>query len=125
MSRNLEGKLFSHSQQYHKAHLFEEIQEAYQIVCLTYGRSPIRFTRHNLGEHNQNSDYGLCADVIAAAKKVTDAGGGKIPFTATLEKEADDGRYSYRVHKDHNRDGSDGDSCERINRGADTYCGSI
>ena len=33
------GKRFIHSQQYHKAELFEEIQELYKVACLTYGYS--------------------------------------------------------------------------------------
>lgn len=114
MSRNLEGKQFSHSNLYHKAHAFEEIQELYQIYRLTYGNSPIRFVRERGSEDNGHSDYGLCAAVIAEAQKLKDAGAGGIKFTTTIDKEAgkDDG-YSYRVYTDRTRHGTDSDPSRR------------
>lgn len=117
------GPLYSNSVLYHKAHAFEEIQELYQIYRLTYGNSPIRFVRERGSEGNYNSDYDLCADVIAEAQKLKDAGAGKIKFTTVVDKEGADARYSYRVYTDHNRDDTDNDPC-RNNSGCSYACGS-
>lgn len=122
MSRNLEGKQFSHSNLYHKAHAFEEIQELYQIYRLTYGNNPIKFVRESWSDNNNHSDYGLCAAVIAEAQKLKDAGAGKIKFTTTIDKEKTDARYSYRVYTDHNRHGTDSGPC-RSNSGCSYACG--
>lgn len=123
MSRNLEGKQFSHSNLYHKYHAFEEIQELYQIYRLTYGDNPIRFVRESGSEDNGHSDYGLCAAMIAEAQKLTDAGAGKIKFTTTIDKEKTDARYSYRVYADRNRHDTDSDPCGS-NSGSSYACGS-
>ena len=105
------GKRFIHSQQYHKAELFEEIQELYKVACLTYGYSPMKIVRGKGSPSNFNSDYGLCSDVIEAAKKICDAGGGHIKFSTIPEAEArKNGGYSYRVCPDHHGYGSDDNS---------------
>lgn len=120
MSRNPDGRQFDHSCQYNKAHVFEEIKELYQIACLTYGYSPIRFTRGAQGEHNQNTDYGLCTEVIEEAKKIRDAGGGHIAFSTIPEKEARrNGGYTYRVYTSRDRDDTDYDPCRSPDR--DSY----
>lgn len=117
------GPLYSNSVLYHKAHAFEEIQELYQIYRLTYGNNPIRFVRESGSDGNCHSDYGLCAAVIAEAKKLKDAGAGKIKFTTTIDKEAgkNDG-YSYRVYTDRNRHDTDSDS-RRSHSGCSYACG--
>ena len=119
MSRkyNTIGRQFPNSLQYNKAHVFEEIQELYQVYRLTYGDKPIKFVRGRGSENNYKSDYGLCAAVIAEAKKLTDMGAGKVGFTAVLDKEArkNDG-YSYRVYTDHNRADTGYDSCRSDDR---------
>lgn len=117
------GPLYPNSVLYHKAHAFEEIQELYQIYRLTYGNSPIKFVRESGSDNNNHSDYGLCAAVIAEAQKLKDAGAGKIKFTTTIDKEKTDARYSYRVYTDHNRHGTDSDSCGS-NSGCSYACGS-
>lgn len=117
------GPLYPNSMQYHKAHAFEEIQELYQIYRLTYGNSPIKFVRESGSDGNNHSDYGLCAAVIAEAQKLKDAGAGKIKFTTVVDKEADDGRYSYRVYTDRNRHDTDSDPGRR-NCGCSYACGS-
>ena len=123
MSRNLEGKQFSHSNLYHKYHAFEEIQELYQIYRLTHGNNPIRFVRESGSEDNNHSDYGLCAAVIAEAQKLKDAGAGKVRFTTILDKEKTDARYSYRVYTDRNRYGTDRNPC-RSYSGSSYTCSS-
>lgn len=124
MSRkyNTIGRQFPNSLQYNKAHVFEEIQELYQIYRLTYGYSPIKFVRESGSDDNNHSDYGLCAAVIAEAQKLKDAGAGKIKFTTTIDKEGADARYSYRVYTDRNRHGTDSDS-GRSNSGSSYACG--
>lgn len=92
------GPQYANSYLYHKVHAIEEIQELYQILCLTYGYSPIKLVRERGSEDNCHGDYGLCAAVIAEAQKLKDMGAGKIIFTATTEKETD-ANYSYRVKK--------------------------
>lgn len=111
------GRQYSHSLQYQKAHVFEEIQELYQIYRLTYGNSPIKFVREHGSEDNYHGDYGLCAAVISEAQKLKDMGAGKVGFTAVIDKEArkNDG-YSYRVYKDRNRNDYNDDSCRSLDR---------
>ena len=124
MSRNPDGRQFIHTQQYQKAHIFEEIQELYKVACLEYGYSPIKFTRGKGGPNNFNSDYGLCSEVIEWAKKIRDAGGGHISFSTIPEKEArQNGGYSYCVCKGHNRAGTDYDSCRSSDRDSYIACG--
>lgn len=126
MSRkyNTIGRQFPNSLQYNKVHVFEEIQELYQVYRLTYGDKPIKFVRGRGSENNYKSDYGLCAAVIAEAQKLTDMGAGRVGFTAIVDKEArkNDG-YSYRVYTDRNWHGADSDPC-RSNSGSSYACGS-
>ena len=114
------SRLYEYSIQYHKIHTFEEIQELYRIYRLTYGNSPIKFVREKGSEDNYHGDYGLCAAVIAEAQKLKAMGAGKIAFSTIPEKEArQNGGYSYRVCKGHNRAGTDYDPCRSSDR--DSY----